>query len=132
MRTTHLIALSLLAGLPLLPGCIVAAAAVGGAAAGTVLLEDNTYVSHLNYPSNTVWAQTKATLAKKSIDPIDVDESRRRAVAKIEGTTVTCSVETYDLNVSVLKIEGRKFGFPENEIAKVVLDRITAELAKGR
>lgn len=132
MRTRHLIALSFLATLPLLPGCIVAAAAVGGAAASSVLLEDNTYISHLNFNSNLVWAQTKSTLTKKSADPIDVDESRRRAVAEIEGATVTCSVETYDLNVSVLKVQAKKFGFPDTEIARIVLDRITADLNKGR
>lgn len=132
MRTRHLIALSLLAGLPLLPGCIVAAAAVGGAVAAPALMDDNTYISHLNYNSNLVWAQTKATLTKKSLDPIDVDESRRRAIAQIDGATVTCSVETYDLNVSVLKVQAKKFGFPDNEIGKIVLDRITADLSKER
>lgn len=138
MRHPHHIALSsaalglALAAFTLLPGCIVAAATVGGAVAGQTILEDNTFVHHLNYPSNLVWAQTKSTLARKSTSPIDVDESRRRAVADVEGTTVTCTVETYDVNQCVLRVQGKKFGFPDNEVAKVVVDRIVSDLSKTR
>lgn len=138
MRTSfHFASPSVLVGAALaavlvLPGCLVAAATVGGAVAGQQILEDNTYVHHLNYGSNLVWAQTKATLAKKSTSPIDVDETRRRAVADIDGTTVTCTVETYDIEQSILRVQGKKFGFPDNEVAKVVVDRIVADLSKVR
>lgn len=131
MRTSHILALTLLATAPLFQGCIVAAAAGAGVVAGNVLMEDNTYISHLNTDSGRTWAQTKSTLSRKSSKPIDVDESRRRATADMEGTLVTVTVETYDLNVSVLKVSAKKFGFPDNDIAKVVLDRITEDLNKS-
>ena len=131
MRTPFLSLVAVLALLPLFQSCVVAASAGAGAVAGTVLMEDNTYISHLNADSQRVWAQTKSTLSRKSSKPIEVDENRRRATADSEGTTVTVSVETYDLNVSVLKVSAKKYGFPDNDIAKIFLDRITEDLNKS-
>lgn len=120
-----------LSALPLLSGCIVAAAAGAGVVVGNVMMEDNTYISHLQTDAQRTWAQTKATLSRKSSKPIEVDENRRTAKADLEGTLVTASVETFDLNVSVLKVSARKYGFPDNDIAKIVMDRITEDLNKG-
>jgi hypothetical protein len=131
MRTPLLPLLALFALVPLFQGCVVAAAAGTGAVAGSVMMEDNTYISHLNTDSGRTWAQTKSTLSRKSAKPLDVDENHRRAVADMDGTTVTVTVETYDLNVSVLRVSAKKYGFPENDIAKIVLDRITEDLNKS-
>jgi hypothetical protein len=131
MRTPHLLALAVLALVPLFQGCVAAAAAGAGVVAGQVVLQDNTYISHLNTDSGRVWAQTKSTLSRKSAKPLEVDENHRRAVADLEGTYVTVTVETYDLNVSVLKVSAKKYGFPENDMAKVVLDRITEDINKS-
>ncbi|MBL8857284.1 MAG: DUF3568 family protein [Planctomycetes bacterium] len=131
MRTPHILVLAVLATVPMFQGCIVAAAAGAGVVAGNVLMEDNTFISHLNTDSQRTWAQTKTTLSRKSSKPIDVDENRRRATADLDGTIVTVAVETYDLNVSVLKVSAKKYGFPDNDAAKIIMDRITEDLNKS-
>ncbi|MDZ4773237.1 MAG: DUF3568 family protein [Planctomycetota bacterium] len=131
MRTSLTPLALVLATAPLFQSCIVAAAAGAGAVAGTAMMEDNTFVSHLNTDSQRTWVQTKATLSRKSSKPIEVDENRRTATADFEGTVVTVSVETYDLNVSILKVSAKKYGFPDNDIAKIMLDRITEDLNKN-
>lgn len=131
MRTPILLAVTILAAAPLFQGCIVAAAAGAGVVAGSTIIEDGVYTSHLNTDSGRTWAQAKSTLSRKSSKPIDVDDNRRRATADMEGTTVTVSVETFDLNASILRVSAKKFGFPDNDMAKIVLDRITEDLNKS-
>lgn len=131
MRTSLIPLALVLSVAPLFQSCIVAAAAGAGAVAGTAMMEDNTFVSHLNTDSQRTWVQTKATLSRKSSKPIEVDENRRTATADFEGTIVTVSVETYDLNVSILKVSAKKYGFPDNDIAKIMMDRITEDLNKS-
>ena len=115
-----------------LSGCIVAAAGATGVVASEVLFEDNTYIGHIDVDSGLAWAETKTTLGKRSAQPISVDEARRTVVADIEGTTVTASVETYDLNVSVLRVSGKRYGFPDNEVAKMMFDRVIEAIHRGR
>jgi hypothetical protein len=131
MRTPLLPVLAVLALVPSFQSCIVAAAAGAGAVVGNVMMEDNTFISHLNTDSQRTWVQTKATLSRKSPKPIEVDENRRRATADLDGSIVTVTVETYDLNVSVLKVSAKKYGFPDNDIAKIIMDRITEDLNKS-
>jgi hypothetical protein len=115
----------------LLSGCVVAAVGTG-VVVGEVMFEDNTFIGQLNSESGRAWAQTKTTLSKRSAQPIDVDEARRRVVADIDGATVTASVETYDVNVSVLRVSAKKYGFPDNDVARMMFDRISEDIYRGQ
>jgi hypothetical protein len=111
--------------------CVVAAVGTG-VVAGQVLFEDNTYIGHINADTGRTWAQTKTTLSKRSTQPVDVDEMHRKIVADVDGTSVTASVETYDVNVSVLRVSAKKYGFADNEMAKMMFDRITEDINRSK
>jgi hypothetical protein len=115
----------------LLPGCVVAAVGTG-VVVGEIMFEDNTFIGQLNSESGRAWAQTKTTLSKRSSQPIDVDEARRKIVADIEGAQVTASIETYDLNVSTLRVSAKRYGFPDNEIARMMFDRISEDIYRAQ
>lgn len=111
--------------------CVVAAVGTG-VVAGQVLFEDNTYIGHINADAGHTWTQAKSTLSKRSTQPVDVDEMHRKIVADVDGTTVTASVETYDVNVSVLRVSAKKYGFADNEMAKMMFDRITEDINRNK
>ncbi len=111
--------------------CVVAAVGTG-VMAGQVLFEDNTYIGHINVETGRTWAQTKTTLSHRSSQPVDVDEAHRKIVADIDSVTVTASVETYDVNVSVLRVSAKKYGFADNEMAKMMFDRITEDINRNK
>jgi hypothetical protein len=114
-----------------LSSCVVAAVGTG-VVVGEVAFEDNTFIGHLNSESGRAWSQTKTTLSKRSTQPIDVDEARRKVVADIDGVQVTASVETYDMNVSVLRVSAKKFGFPDNDTARMMFDRISEDIYRAQ
>jgi hypothetical protein len=123
-----ILALLLLA--PLFPGCV--AAGVGLVAGGVLIsqevLDQATYVARLDVDVNRTWTTTKATLSHMSTKPIDTDEQLRSAKADIDSGTVTVSVETYDLNRSVIKVSAKKYGVTNGQLAKTVYDKILNEL----
>ena len=114
---------------PLVPGC---AAAAVGAGAGVLfsqeVLDNQTFVARLDKDANQAWTSTKTTLSHASLKPIDVDNDMRTAIAEVDGAKVTASIETYDLNRSVLKVSAKKYGVSNGDIAKVVFDKVMTEL----
>jgi hypothetical protein len=127
MRLSHLIACAALAALPALSGCL-AAGVVGGVVLSQELMDNNTYVSHLNRDAREVWATVKVSLADWSLEVIDYDDNARIAKADIDGSKVTVAVETYDLNKSVMKVSARKFGVSNGEMAQLITERLHARL----
>lgn len=117
---------------PLLHGCIVPAAVGVGVLVGQEAIDDNTYIGHINSDVNTTWAQVKTTLSRRSAKAIDVDDSMRKATADVDGATVKVAVETYDLNVCVMRVSAKKYGLPDNDTAKSVFDRILEDLNKNK
>ena len=129
MRTTLLCALLIA---PLLSGCL-AAAAVGAGAALVVsqdMLDNNTFLTRLNSDVTEVWPQVKLYLSEASTQLIEVDDDLRMANAKIDGCTVTVSVEAYDYGRSDLTVRATRFGLNRGDIARVVTDRITRRMEK--
>jgi len=126
MRTTMLA--SLLA-LPLVSSC---AAALIGAGAGLVasqeLLDNNTYVSHIERDISYVWPEVKIYLSEASLDLIDVDEPKRTVEARIDGADVLASVEAWDMDRTIVRVEARKFGVNDGELARTIMERIHARL----
>jgi hypothetical protein len=135
MRKSPLLVLTLLVTTALVASvstsCVVAAVGTG-VVAGQVLFEDNTYIGHINVEAGRTWAQAKTTLSKRSTQPVDVDEAHRKIVADIDTVTVTATVETYDVNESVLRVSAKKYGFADNEMAKMMFDRITEDINRNK
>lgn len=126
---------SLLAALFILP-CVSSCALVAGAAAGTVIYSEttdsNVYVGQLNSSGQKTWAQTKVTLSNLSLKPIDVDDAAMRATADIDGATVTVNVSTYDYQKSEIKVAAKKYMVNDGATAKMVFDKVVADLNDQR
>jgi hypothetical protein len=115
---------------PVLPSCLVAGAGLvaGGVLISQEVLDQSTYVARLDVDVNRTWATTKTTLSHLSTKPIDTDEQLRSAKADVDGGIATVSVETYDLNRSVLKVSAKKYGVTNGGLAQTVYDKILNEL----
>jgi hypothetical protein len=70
----------------------------------------------------------KTTLSGASLELIEVDEELRVARAKVDGATVTVSVEAYDIDKSILRVMARKFGMTDGEVARLMHDKIVRDL----
>ena len=113
---------------PLLSGCVALAAGAAGAMIATDVLENQTYVAQFNMDADELWHSAKATVSHSSTDPIEVDRDLRTVRAKIDGAVVVVSVETFDLNQSLLRVEAKKYGMVNGEIANMVLQSIVDDL----
>jgi len=121
-------ALLFLAPLALLCGC---AAVAGGVAAVVVtqeMLDNNTYVSHVNQDVSQVWPTVKVFLAEQSLELIEADDAARTARAKIDGANVTVSVEAYDLDKSVVRVAASRYGVNDGDIAGVITERLNRRI----
>jgi len=133
MRSTNTVSLVLASLLlvPLASSCVAVAAVGAGVLVGQKVLDDNVYLGQLTTDANRTWAQTKTTLSHMSLKPVDANNEVRRAIADIDGSKVTVVVETYDLNRSQIRVSATKFGFSSSETARVVFERITADLDRS-
>jgi hypothetical protein len=120
--------LSCLALLPLVSGC----AAVIGVGAGLIIsqemLDNNTFVTHLNSPVSKVWPTCKSTLSESSLGLVDFDDQLRVARAKVDGATVTVACEAYDNDKTIMRVMARRYGLNAGETAQTVQDKILQAL----
>jgi len=129
MRNTIVASFLLLSLCPLFGGCVAAAAAgVGGAIASQELVDNNSYVSHINLDVKKVWPTVKTFLSDASLELIEVDDEVRLAKAKIDGANVTVSVEAYDIDKSIMRVSAKKYGFNDGELARIIMERIHRRL----
>lgn len=116
---------------PFAAGCAAATAgAVGGVVLTTEFTDGATYVTHLSIDAKKVWPETKTVLQDMSLELMEVDDSTRIAKTKIDGSTVTVSVEPYDIDKSTLIVKARKWGsmISDGETARLVQEKIVRRL----
>ena len=121
----------LLAGLctlPLFSSCVAVVAAGAGLVISQELLDNNTYVSHVQQDVSIVWPEVKTFLSDSSLDLVEIDEELRVAKAQIDGAMVTVSVEAFDIDYSVLKVSAKKYGVSDGKLAGVIMERIHRRL----
>ena len=120
----------LLAGLSTFAtGC--AGVVAGGVAAVVVsqeMVDNNTYVSHVNQDVTRVWPTAKVFLAEQSQDLIETDDQARVANANIDGAKVTITVEAYDLDKSVVRVAAKRYGVNDGDLARIINERFTRRL----
>ncbi|MCB9904221.1 MAG: hypothetical protein H6831_07415 [Planctomycetes bacterium] len=113
-----------------LPVSLSSCAIVAGTAAGVVLaqevLDTNTYVVQLQQPAEIVWEEIKVSLSKQATGPLEVDEALMAAIGKVEGRTVTATVESFDQKSSRLTVDAKHYGVADGEIA----DQVTKQMIK--
>ena len=126
MRTSILTALL---ALPLVSSCAAAVIGAGvGLMASQELLDNNTYISHIERDVSFVWPEVKLYLSETSLDLIEVDEELRTVEARIDGADVLASVEAWDIDRTIVRVQARKFGVNDGEMARVIMDRIHQRL----
>ena len=120
----------LLAGLSTFAtGC--AGVVAGGVAAVVVsqeMIDNNTFVSHVNQDVTQVWPTAKVFLAEQSQKLIETDDQARVATAEVDGAKVSISVEAYDLDKSVVRVAAKRYGVNDGDLARVVTERFTRRL----
>jgi hypothetical protein len=123
--------LASLLALPLVSSC-----AVIGVGAGVVvsqeLLDNNTYVSHIERDISFVWPEVKIYLSEASLDLIEVDEAKRTVKARIDGADVMASVEAWDMDRTIVRMEAKRFGVNDGEMARTIMERIHERLLDQR
>jgi hypothetical protein len=117
-----------LALLPLVSGCAAAIGVGAGLIISQEMLDNNTYVTHLNSDLATVWPTAKTTLSDASLGLVDVDEELHVARAKVDGATVTVACEAYDDGKTIMRVMARRYGLNAGETAQVVHDKIVQSL----
>jgi len=134
MAHKNCLALLLLTLPATLGGCAVVAGGVAAVVITQELVDNNTYVSHVNLDVTRVWPTTKVFLADQSLELIETDDAARRATAKIDGAKVTVSVEAYDLDQSVVRVAASRYGVNDGDMARIInerlMRRIEAEAAR--
>ena len=108
-------------------GCFVV-----GTAAGVVLaqevLDNSTYVVQLQQPAEVVWEEVKVSLSQQATGPLEVDEALLAAIGKVDGRTVTVSVESFDQKSSRLTVEATHFGVSDGEAADAVTNQLIKDI----
>lgn len=123
-------ALSLALVLALAPACAPLIVGGGAVLASQSVIEDSTYVLQVRLPVNQAWASSKTTLSHLSLKPIDTDDVARKATASIDNSTVTVSVEAFDLDQSKIQVSAKKFGLRDGATAAMVKDKLLADIEK--
>ena len=116
-----------LAILPLVSGCLVAAVGVTAAVASQEFI-DSASVAFLKEDHGVVWEQTKTTLARLSLDPIEIEEEVQAARCNIDGAMVTVHVEIFDVHQTKLAVGARKWAMYNSDAADEVLMTIKKDL----
>ena len=120
----------LLAGLHCaLSGC--AGVVAGGVAAVVVtqeMMDNNTYVSHVNLDVSQVWPTVKVFLAEQSLELIEADDQARVATAEIDDAKVSVAVEAWDLDKSVVRVAAKRYGVNDGDLARIITERLTRRL----
>lgn len=123
-------AFSLALLLSLAPACAPLVIGGGAVLVSQSAIEDSTYVVQVKAGVELAWASSKTTLSHLSLKPIDTDDEARKAVAEIDSSKVTVTVEAYDLDQSVIKVSAMKFGIRDGASAAMVKDKILADLER--
>ena len=123
MKTSIALAV-FLAATSLFSSCALMAGAAAGGAVYNEFAENKVYEAHFALDSEEVWHSAKSTVSHMATDPITVDRDMRSLTAKIEGTVVVVSVETFDLNQSILRVEAKYYGVVDGETGGLVLAKI--------
>ncbi|MBK7642081.1 MAG: hypothetical protein IPJ19_03365 [Planctomycetes bacterium] len=122
-------AIALTALLALTSGCALLVPAGAGYVVATTT-DDSTYIVQVKTGVEVTWASTKTTLSHLSLKPVDTDDERRSAIAEIDSSKVTVTVEAYDLDQSVIKVSATKFALRDTATANMVKDKILSDLER--
>jgi hypothetical protein len=117
----------ILAALPLLGGCAVAAA-TGVAVVVTEEMQDKAMVSTVEEEVDVVWASTKSTLAHMTDALLHIDDDLRQAQTKVDNAVVVVEVKNHDVNETQVRVSAKKVMIFSPEVAELVSRRIVKDI----
>lgn len=124
--------LPLLALLPLVSGCVVAAAAGAGYVVSQQVLPGNVHVAQVSYDIDHVWPSVKETMGvfQEPGSALSVQDFPRSVKTTVDGAKVTVEVEAIDLDRTTIRVSAEKYLQRDSATAQQVLSGILERLAK--
>ena len=124
--------LPLLALVPLVSGCIVAAAAGAGYVVSQQVLPNQVHVAQVAYDVDHVWPSVKETMGvfQEPGSAISVQDFPRSVKTTVDGAQVTVEVEAIDLDRTTIRVSAEKYMTKDNATAQQVMSGILERLAR--
>ena len=126
---TAAIALTCLLGLP---SCLLVAGGAAGYVVSQEVLPGNVHTSIVTFDVDTTWASAQETMRNKAEDGIKTTDYPRRIECEVAGAEVEVKVEAYDLNRSLLRVKASRFLSADNDVAKMILNKLIDDLGQRR
>jgi len=124
--------LPLLALLPFVSGCVVAAAAGAGYVVSQQVLPNNVHVAQVAYDIEHVWPSVKETMGvyQEPGSALSVQDFPRVVKTTVDGAKVMVEVEALDLDRTTIRVSAEKYLTKDNATAQQVMSAILERLAK--
>lgn len=134
MRILALVAPALLlAPLALASTSCIAAVGVGAGAVVThEFLSDTPHVAHVQQDVDEVWPTTVETLRELGATEVEVTDYPRLVEANVQGGRIYVTVEAYDLNHTVVRLQFRKHRMIDNRTAEQLLQKLIEHYQIGQ
>ncbi|HKD99809.1 MAG TPA: hypothetical protein VKE69_02270 [Planctomycetota bacterium] len=128
------LALPLVVPIVCLPGCVVAAVAVG-AAAGVVVHEtviaEDTVEAEIARPADKVFAECVDGMREMSTEAVAIVSAQQRVSGKYDGADVVVEVRTRGGDHCLLRVKATKLEFAALDIARDVQRRLQERLQRA-
>ncbi|MFT4711241.1 MAG: hypothetical protein ACJAZ8_002057 [Planctomycetota bacterium] len=115
-----------------LPSCLLIAGGAAGYVVSQEVLPGNVHTSIVLFDVDTTWASAQETMLSKAEDGIETTDYPRRIEAEVAGANVEVNVEAYDMNRSLIRVKASRFLSADNDVAKMVLNKIVDDLGQRR
>jgi hypothetical protein len=115
---------------PLTASCIGLAAGAGFLVSQDI--RGNEHTAHVTYDVDRVWPVAQSAVREMAgMNPVSVTSGVPRTIkTRIDGRDVTVTVEAYDVNQSLIRIQAWHLMVADSAQADRVRDRIIARLAQ--
>jgi hypothetical protein len=120
----RLLPLVLVASVPAFSSCIAAAGLGAGALVTHEFLADTPHVAHVRLDVDEVWPSTVEALRAMGATDLEVQNYPRIVTANVYDGELVLSVEAFDLDHTVVKLQFRKNGLIDNPHGERVLEEI--------
>lgn len=131
MNKFNTLALALTCALGL-PSCLLVAGGAAGYVVSQEVLPGNVHTSIVLFDVDSTWASAQQTMRDKAEDGIETTDYPRRIECEVAGADVEVKVEAYDMNRSLLRVKASRFLSADNDVAKMILNKLIDDLGQRR
>ncbi len=112
--------------------CIAAAGIGAGALVTHEFLADTPHVAHVQMDVDDVWPVTVDTLRGLGATEVEVQTYPRLVEANVQGGKVYVTVEAYDLDHTIVRLQFRKHRLVDHRTAEQILQTLIEHYYAGR